>query len=189
MNNALLELSRKTGVKLIATNDAHFLNEQDADAHDRLLCLNTGKDLDDPTRLRYTGRNGSRPGLRCRNCSGMCRKRSKIPWRSLKRLNAIAEQETDHARLPFPEGYTDADEYLRHLTYEGAIKRYAEITPEITERIEYELQTIKRMGYPGYFLIVQDFLRAAREMDVSVGPRPWVCSRICGCLLYAYHRY
>jgi len=72
--------------------------------------------------------------------------------------------------FPIPEGYGDADEYLRSLTYEGAKRRYPEITPEITERIEFELQTIKEMGYPGYFLIVQDFLRAAREMDVSVGP-------------------
>ncbi len=72
--------------------------------------------------------------------------------------------------FPIPEGYKDADEYLRFLTYEGANKRYPEITPVIKERIEFELQTIKEMGYPGYFLIVQDFLKAAREMDVSVGP-------------------
>ena len=72
--------------------------------------------------------------------------------------------------FPVPEDYTDADEYLRFLTYEGAKKRYSEITSQIKERIDYELETIREMGYPGYFLIVQDFLKAAREMDVSVGP-------------------
>ena len=75
VNEAFVEFSRKTGVKLIATNDAHFLNDLDADAHDRLLCLNTGKDLDDPTRLRYTGQEISKPVARCRNYSGMFLKR------------------------------------------------------------------------------------------------------------------
>ncbi|HZX63472.1 MAG TPA: DNA polymerase III subunit alpha, partial [Bacteroidales bacterium] len=171
VNEALLEFSKKTGVKLIATNDAHFLNEQDADAHDRLLCLNTGKDLDDPTRLRYTGQEWFKTRIEMQELfrdvpealENTMEVFGKIECYQLNRKPIMPD-------FPIPEGYEDADEYLRHLTYEGATKRYPEITPAITERIEYELQTIKEMGYPGYFLIVQDFLRAAREMDVSVGP-------------------
>ena len=171
VNEALLDLSRKTGVKLIATNDAHFLNEHDADAHDRLLCLHTGKDLDDPTRMRYTGQEWFKTRMEMQELF------RDIP-EALENTMEIFEKIEIYPlnRKPImpdfaiPEGYVDADEYLRFQTYEGAKQRYPEITPEITERIEFELQTIKETGYPGYFLIVQDFLNAARDMDVSVGP-------------------
>ncbi|MCX6248872.1 MAG: DNA polymerase III subunit alpha [Bacteroidetes bacterium] len=171
VNEALVVLSEKTGVKLIATNDAHYLNEQDADAHDRLLCLNTGKDLDDPTRLRYTGQEWIKTRVEMQELfrdipaalENTMEVFEKIEFYPLNREPIMPD-------FPIPEGYEDADDYLRYLTYEGAKKRYAEMTPEITERIEFELQTIRKMGYPGYFLIVQDFLNAARDMDVSVGP-------------------
>ena len=171
VNVALLDLSRKTGVKLIATNDAHFLNEQDADAHDRLLCLNTGKDLDDLTRLRYTGQEYFKTRLEMQELfrdvpealENTMEIFEKVEYYQLNREPIMPD-------FPIPENYADADEYLRFLTYEGAKKRYPEITPAIKDRIEFELQTIREMGYPGYFLIVQDFLKAAREMDVSVGP-------------------
>lgn len=171
VNEVLLDLSKKTGVKLIATNDAHYLNEQDADAHDRLLCLNTGKDLDDPTRLRYTGQEWFKTRVEMQELfrdvpealENTMEIFGKIECYPLNRKPIMPD-------FPLPEGYSDADEYLRYLTYEGAAKRYPELTPAITERIEFELQTIKEAGFPGYFLIVQDFLRAAREMDVSVGP-------------------
>jgi DNA polymerase-3 subunit alpha len=171
VNKALMELSHKAGVKLIATNDAHFLEEQDAAAHDRLLCLNTGKDLDDPTRLRYTGQEWFKTRLEMQELfrdvpaalENTMEILGKIEYYPLNREPIMPD-------FPIPEDYADADEYLRFLTYEGAKKRYPEITPAIKDRIEFELQTIKEMGYPGYFLIVQDFLKAAREMDVSVGP-------------------
>jgi DNA polymerase-3 subunit alpha len=171
VNKALLELSRKTGVKLIATNDAHFLNEQDADAHDRLLCLNTGKDLDDPSRLRFTGQEYFKTRVEMQE---LFRDVPEALENTMEIFDKIEYYQLNRDAMmpdfPIPEGYKDADEYLRFLTYEGANKRYPEITPVIRERIEFELQTIKEMGYPGYFLIVQDFLKAAREMDVSVGP-------------------
>jgi DNA polymerase III subunit alpha len=171
VNEALVELSLKTGVKLLATNDAHFLNEQDADAHDRLLCLNTGKDLDDPTRLRYTGQEWLKTRVEMQE---LFRDLPEALDNTMEVFDKIEHFKLNREPImpdfPLPEGYTDPDEYLRHLTYKGAEKRYPELTPEITERIEFELATIKRMGYPGYFLIVQDFLDAARNMDVSVGP-------------------
>ncbi|MCX6243120.1 MAG: DNA polymerase III subunit alpha [Bacteroidetes bacterium] len=171
VNEALVELSRKTGVKLLATNDAHFLNEQDADAHDRLLCLNTGKDIDDPTRLRYTGQEWIKTRVEMQE---LFRDLPEALENTMEVFEKIEYYELNREAImpdfPIPEGYSDANEYLRYLTYKGAEKRYPVITPEITERIEYELETIKNMGYPGYFLIVQDFLEAARNMDVSVGP-------------------
>ncbi|HZX63448.1 MAG TPA: DNA polymerase III subunit alpha [Bacteroidales bacterium] len=171
VNEALLELSRKTGVKLIATNDAHFLNEQDADAHDRLLCLNTGKDLDDPTRLRYSGQEWFKTRVEMQELFRDVPEALENTMEVFGKIECYQlNREPIMPDFSIPEGYVDADEYLRHLTYEGAKTRYPEITPEITERIEYELQTIKEMGFPGYFLIVQDFLKAARDMDVSVGP-------------------
>ncbi|HTX88464.1 MAG TPA: DNA polymerase III subunit alpha [Bacteroidales bacterium] len=171
VNEALVALSKKTGVKLIATNDVHFLQESDADAHDLLLCLNTGKDLDDPTRLRYTGQEWFKTRAEMETLfsdqpealRNTLEVYEKVEFYSLNREPIMPD-------FPLPEGFTDPDEYLRHLTYEGARKRYPAITEELRERIEFELETIKRMGYPGYFLIVQDLLRAAREMDVSVGP-------------------
>jgi DNA polymerase III subunit alpha len=171
VNEALLEFSKKTGVKLIATNDAHFLNEQDADAHDRLLCLNTGKDLDDPTRLRYTGQEWFKTRIEMQE---LFRDVPEALENTMEVLGKIECYQLNRDPImpdfPIPEGYDNADDYLRYLTYEGAKKRYSEITPEITERIEFELHTIKGKGFPGYFLIVQDFLKAARDMDVSVGP-------------------
>ncbi|MGE5424251.1 MAG: DNA polymerase III subunit alpha [Syntrophothermus sp.] len=171
VNEALVGLSKKTGVKLLATNDVHYVNEQDADAHDRLLCLNTGKDIDDPNRLRYTGQEWFKTK---EEMSELFRDLpealdhtqevlGKIEYYSLNRDPIMPD-------FPLPDDFTDADEYLRHLTYKGAATRYTEITDEIRERIDFELATIKRMGFPGYFLIVQDFLNAARAMDVSVGP-------------------
>ena len=171
VNEALLELSAVTGVKLLATNDVHFINENDADAHDRLLCLNTGKDLDDPTRLRYTGQEWFKTQKEMNELfrdipealSNTMEVYEKVEFFELNREPVMPD-------FPLPDDFLDPDEYLRHLTYLGAQKRYPEITEVIRERIEFELATIKEMKFPGYFLIVQDLLNAAREMDVSVGP-------------------
>jgi DNA polymerase-3 subunit alpha len=167
----LIRLARKTGTKLIATNDVHFLMKEDADAHDRLLCVNTGKFMDDPDRMRYTGQEWFKSG------DEMNKIFSDIPEALENTLEVLDKVEIYSLNrnpimpdFPIPESFSNADQYLRHLTYEGAKKRYKELTPEITERIDFELATIEKMGYPGYFLIVQDFLNAARDMDVSVGP-------------------
>lgn len=171
VNNALVDFSRKLGVKLLATNDVHFLNEQDAEAHDRLLCINTGKVMTDTDRLRYTGQEWFKTQAE------MAVLFADLPDALENTLEVSGKVEIFNLNrdpimpdFPIPDGFHDADEYLRHLTYQGAEKRYGTVTQEIRERIDFELDTIRNMGYPSYFLIVQDFLQAARDMGVSVGP-------------------
>ncbi|MCX6302580.1 MAG: DNA polymerase III subunit alpha [Bacteroidia bacterium] len=167
----LKKLAAKYSVKLIATNDVHFINAEDAEAHDRLICINTVKDIDDPNRLRYSKQEFLKTEEEMRAIF------SDIPEAidNVSELVAgIEKYKLDHAPImpefELPEGYTDKDEYLRTLTYKGSEERWGTLTKEQTERIDFELETIAKMGFPGYFLIVQDFLRAAREMGVSVGP-------------------
>ena len=172
VNKAIIELSKKTGVKCIATNDAHFVNASDAQAHDRLICLSTGKDLDDPNRLRYTMQEY------LKSEEEMLANFPDFP-EAIYNTEEIANKVEIFSLsnnpimpyFPLPNGFKDDNEYLRHLTSEGAKKRWGDsITDTIKERIEFELEVIARMGYPGYFLIVWDFIKAAREMGVSVGP-------------------
>jgi DNA polymerase-3 subunit alpha len=167
----LKKLSVKYNVRLIATNDVHFINAEDAEAHDRLICINTVKDIDDPDRLRYSKQEYIKSEDEMRKIF------SDIPEAVENVAELVAKIEKyklDHTpvmpEFELPEGYTDKDEYLRHLTYQGAKERWGTLTGEQTERIDFELETIAKMGFPGYFLIVQDFLKAAREMGVSVGP-------------------
>lgn len=165
------KLSAKTGVKIIATNDVHFINADDAEAHDRLICINTAKDIDDPNRLRYSKQEY------LKSEDEMRRIFSDIPEAIDNVAGLVAKVEKyklDHdpimPEFDLPAGFSDNDEYLRHLTYKGAGERWGTVTKEHAERLDFELETIRKMGFPGYFLIVQDFLRAAREMGVSVGP-------------------
>jgi DNA polymerase-3 subunit alpha len=165
------KFSAKYNVKIIATNDVHFINAEDAEAHDRLICLNTAKDLDDPDRLRYSRQEYLKTEEEMRNIF------SDIPEavdNVGELVGKIEKYKLDHDPIMpdfvLPQGYTNDDEYLRYLTYLGAKERWGKLTDEQTERIEFELDTIAKMGFPGYFLIVQDFLRAARDMGVSVGP-------------------
>ncbi len=208
VNQELIRIARKYDVKLIATNDVHFVNEEDADAHDRLICLSTGKDFDDPDRMRYTKQEW------LKSTAEMNRIFADLPEVLTNTLEVVNKVEfysidnpplmpfypidpdfgTEEAyRKKYPEellkqefGETtfhrlgDYDkvirvkleaDYLAHLTFQGARRRYGEeLTEEIHERLTFELETIKHMGFPGYFLIVQDFINAAREMDVAVGP-------------------
>ncbi|MDH6306801.1 DNA polymerase-3 subunit alpha [Parabacteroides sp. PF5-5] len=172
VNKVLIELAHKHNVKIIASNDVHFVNEEDAEAHDRLICLSTGKDLDDPSRMRYSKQEWMK------TTAEMNAIFADIPealHNTLEILDKVEYYSIDNDPLmpdfPIPEGFENADEYLRHLTYEGAKKKYdLPLSDEVTERIDFELKTIKNMGFPGYFLIVQDFIAAAREMGVSVGP-------------------
>ena len=173
VNAVLLELGKKHGVKVIATNDVHFLNEEDAEAHDRLICLSTGKDLNDPRRMRYSKQEWLKTTAEMNEL-----------FADLPEVLATTQEICDKVELysiendplmpdfPIPEQFADADEYLRHLTYEGARRKYGEegITEEVRERIDFELGVISGMGFPGYFLIVQDFIAAARDMGVFVGP-------------------
>ena len=208
VNKALIEIARKHNVKLIATNDVHFVNEEDAAAHEILLCLSTNKTINDPNRMRYTRQEWMK------TTAEMNAIFSDIP-EALSNTLEIAEKVEffsidSPALMPFFEidpsfgteeeyrkkyetknlmeefgdenylrlgGYEkvirikfEAD-YLAHLTYKKAVERYGEdMSEEVKERIEFELNTMKTMGFPGYFLIVQDFISAARTMGVAVGP-------------------
>ena len=171
VNTALIELSGKTGVKLIATNDVHFLNEEDAEAHDRLLCINTGKVMSDTNRLRYTGQEWFKSREEMEALYADIPEALDHTQEILDKIEKFSlDREPVMPDFKIPEGFEDADSYLRHQTYAGAARRYKDITAEIRERIDFELETIKKMGYPGYFLIIEDILDAAREMGVSVGP-------------------
>ncbi len=171
INPLLVQLAQKHQLKVIATNDVHFVNENEAEAHDRLLCISTGTDIYDPSRMRYTKQEWFKTKAEMEAVF------SDIP-EALGNTGEIVDKveiyDINSAPImpdfPLPEEFDNADNYLKHLTYEGAKKRYPEITPEIKERIDFELATIEKMGYPGYFLIVQDFIAAARQMGVSVGP-------------------
>ncbi len=171
VNRTLLQLGKKHGIKCIATNDVHFINKEDAGAHDHLICLSTGRELDDPNRMRYTHQEWFKTKAEMRQLF------SDVP-EVLVNTMEIAEKVEEYSlssnpimpNFKIPETFENEDAYLRHLTYEGAKDRYGTISEELKERLDFELNTVKRMGFPGYFLIVQDFIATARVMGVSVGP-------------------
>ena len=172
VNKAIIELSDETGVKLIATNDVHFVNKEDFEAHRILICLNTGKDLDDKTSMHYTGEEYFKTP------ETMAESFKEVP-EAIENIKEIVDKIEEYdittkniilPHFPIPEEFSSEDDYLRHLTYIGAKKLYIEITEDIRDRIDYELKVIKEMGFPGYFLIVQDLIAEARKMNVIVGP-------------------
>ena len=172
VNQQLLQLAAKYNIKAVATNDCHYINAEDARAHDILVCLQTGKDLDDQNRMRYSGQEYLKTPAEMHELF------RDIPF-VLQNTMEVTEKVEDYnikskdillPVFPLPEGFDNEDNYLKHLTYEGALKLYSEITPQIRERLDYELKIISDMGFAGYFLIVQDFINAARKMDVAVGP-------------------
>lgn len=170
-NEALIALGKELDIKLICSNDVHFVNESDAEAHDRLICLSTGKILSDEKRMLYSKQEW------LKTQEEMNEVFADIPealTNTLEILEKVELYSIDHDAIlpnfPLPEGFTNNDDYLRHLVYEGAKKRWGELSEEHIERIDFELNTIKNMGFPGYFLIVQDFIQAARDLGVSVGP-------------------
>ncbi len=223
VNEQLKKLSAKYGVKLICSNDVHFVDEENAEAHDRLICLSTSKDLDDPKRMLYSKQEwlktreemakifGDVPEAMA-NTVDICNQvehysidhapimptfaipeefgteeeyRSRLTEKDLfdeftrdENGNVVMSEEDAHKKIERLGGYDklyrikfEAD-YLAHLTFIGAKKRYGDhLSEEVRERLIFELHIMKTMGFPGYFLIVQDFITAAREqLDVSVGP-------------------
>ncbi|MCX4331258.1 MAG: DNA polymerase III subunit alpha [Muribaculaceae bacterium] len=172
VNSFLIDFARKHDIKLVATNDVHFTNEADAEAHDRLVCVFTGKFLNDPGRMLYTKQEWMK------TTEEMNKLFADLPdalSNTVELLNKVETYSIDHKPIlpnfPLPDGFTDNDDYLRYLTYQGAHRRWGDVlTEEQTERIDFELETIKNMGFPGYFLIVQDFIAAGRERGVSIGP-------------------
>ena len=221
VNRALLRLAKEYGVKYICTNDVHFILAEDAVAHDHLICLNTGRDLDDPNRMRYTFQEYLKSPD---EMAALFADHPEALATTLEIASKVEQYELTHAPLmpnfppppEFPMPFAELREsfvkkvgdkelleriaavqtveeldalvehdrdlreklmvakqycYLKDLTYKGARLRYGENLDErVKERISYELGTIEWMGFPGYFLIVWDYIRAAREMGVSVGP-------------------
>jgi DNA polymerase III subunit alpha len=208
VNKEIQRLAALYDVKVIATNDVHFTDAADADAHDLLICLNTGKDLDDPNRMRYTKQEWFKTTKEMNDLF------DDVP-ESLLNTNEVAEKVEIYSldsspimpAFPIPIEFGDEEsfrsqfteenliqefgeksykefggydrvirikfeaEYLWHLTYIGALKKYGDpLSDEVKARLEFELETIKQTGFPGYFLITQDYINAAREMGVLVGP-------------------
>ena len=224
VNEHLRRLAAKYGVRMVCTNDVHFVDEDNAEAHDRLICLSTGKDLDDPKRMLYSKQEWLKTTAEMASIFGesdpeamattvdICKQvecysidhapimptfeipaefgteeeyRARYTEQDLydeftrdEHGNVVMSEEEGRKKIEKLGGYDklyriklEAD-YLGHLTMIGAHKRYGEqLTDEQSERLKFELHIMKTMGFPGYFLIVQDFIRAAREeLDVSVGP-------------------
>ena len=171
VNGHLFEMSGRLGIKCIATNDVHFTRKEDGPAHDRLICLTTNAMYDDEKRLRYTQQEYLKTEEEMR---ALFPEHPEVLANTLEVAEKVEAYSIDSKPImphfPIPEEFGDSDSYLRHLTYRGAEKLYKEITPQIRERIDFELETIKRMGFPDYFLIVQDFIQAAKKLGVSVGP-------------------
>ena len=203
VNPVIFDLAREEGVKVVATNDVHFIRREDGPAHDRLICLTTNSDIDDPKRLRYTQQeflkseeemallfpehpealaNTLEVAGKIENYSidhDYILPKFKIDPAFLADIDRHMEtyREFIDAGRNDPKGNYRGDDfcrsvaYLCHLTYEGAHKRYGpELTEEQAERISFELKTISSMGFPDYFLIVQDYIRASRDMGWLVGP-------------------
>ena len=222
-NKVLIELAREYGVKLVCTNDAHFVDQENAEAHDHLLCLSTGKDLDDPSRMLYSKQEWLKTRAEMNEVfadipealDNTCEVLDKVETYSIDHApimpffpipaefgteddvrrkyteeqlfeeftrdengNEIMSREEGEKKIKKLGGYDklyrikfEAD-YLAKLSYDGARRLYGDPIPEeVAERVKFELHVMKTMGFPGYFLIVQDFINAARkELDVMVGP-------------------
>ncbi len=171
VNAALRELSAKHNVKLVATNDTHFVFKEDKDAHHILLCVNTGRKFNEINGMFYTGEEYVKTEEEMLALFPEC---PEAVYNTQEIVNKIEYFELERPvvlpTFPLPEGFNEM-QYLAHLTWEGAAKRYPEMTDTIKERIQFELDTIEKMGFPGYFLIVQDFINVSRnELGVIIGP-------------------
>jgi len=190
VNAVLVQWARKYNVPLIASNDSHYTDQEDSNAHDILLCVNTGEKQSTPIATdEDTSTKGKRFGFPndqffFKTKAQMARAFHDLP-EALDNTGRIVDK-VDVLKLKkdillpnyqLPAGFNDQDEYLQHLTYEGAIKRWLagqggidSLDPKIKERLDFELFTIRTMGFAGYFLIVQDFINAGRHMGVLIGP-------------------
>jgi len=177
-NAVLLRWAKEYDVKVLATNDVHYVNQEDAEAQDVLLCLQTGKDYNDPNRMRFENDQ-----FFLKSPDEMAAALHSVPVDIRQEAMATSREIAEKCKFelpmgdllmphyPIPQDFdNNMDAYLRHLVYEGARRRYGEIGEEVRERLDHELGIIKEMGYAGYFLIVQDFTDAARDLGVRVGP-------------------
>ena len=171
VNQGVMRLARETGLPLVVTNDAHYLRREDAEMQDVLLCIQTGKTVDEPNRMKFETQEfylKSEEELRqlFPNCDEAFENTVKIAQRCNLEFTF---HEYHLPSFPVPEGYTN-EEYFRELCYNGFRERYADPPREYADRLEYEIGVISRMGYVNYYLIVWDFIRYAKEQGIPVGP-------------------
>lgn len=189
LNEILLGFSKKHDIKVLASNHVYYLDQKESKAHDVLLCIKDGKSINDEVGRGRAYRDAlPNDQYYFKSQEEMKALFADVP-EAIENIQILIDSIEEYklsrdVLLPaydIPDEFKDSKDeedggkrgennFLRHLTYEGAKKRYGEITPEIDERLDFELKTIENTGYPGYFLIVQDFTTAAREMGVSVGP-------------------
>ncbi len=192
VNNTLLKFAKKHQVKVICSNDSHYVDQQDSHAHDILLCVNTGDMQSTPIATDEEGGKGYRFGFPndqfyFKTQNEMGKLFHDLP-EALDNTNEIVDKvevlklkrDIMLPNFPIPQEFKihsgpesenmNQWEYLKHLTYTGAKERYKDISPEVQERIDFELFTIRTMGFAGYFLIVSDFIKSGREMGVFIGP-------------------
>ncbi len=172
INQILLGFAEKHNVKVIATNDSHYVDEEDSVPHDILLCINTGNRLEDENRFKFSSSD-----FYFKTQKEMIQLFEKEQHAIDNTMEIVDKVETlDLSRdiilpeFPLPSNFKTQDDYLKYLTYEGAKQRYGTVSPAIEERLNFELSVISSSGYPGYFLIVEDLISAARKMGVVVGP-------------------
>ena len=173
INNAMIEFSKEFDIPIVATNDAHYLNKEDASAQDVLVCIQTGKELSDPKRFKFTT-----DSLYFKTAGEMKQLFGHVSGaiENTVKISEMIDFEMDLGTLnfpqyPVPEGFENLDAYLRKLAYDGMKAKYDTITEEMTTRLDYELGVISQMGYPGYFLIVADFVDFASDQGIPVMAR------------------
>jgi DNA polymerase III subunit alpha len=186
VNEVLLRFAKDYNVKIICSNDSHYVDQKDSNAHDILLCINTGEKQSTPPIREFIDEGTVMKGGRFafwndqfyfKTQAEMGKLFHDLP-QALDNTQEIVDkvqtlklkQDILLPHFVIPTTFQDQDEYLRHLTYEGARQRYKILTPEIEERLNFELHTVKTMGFAGYFLIVSDFIKAGRDLGVVVGP-------------------
>jgi DNA polymerase III subunit alpha len=186
VNELLMKWAFKYNVRMIASNDSHYIDQEDFNAHDILLCINTGEKQSTPSMREFSDDDVLVKGKRFafyndqfyfKTPDEMSALFSDVP-EAIDNTNHIVDKVEllnlkKDILLPnyvVPQGFSNQDDYLRHLTWEGARARYREVSPEVEERLNFELHTIQTMGFAGYFLIVADFIRAGRDMGVFIGP-------------------
>ena len=183
VNAVLMKFAQKYNVKVIASNDSHYVDQDDYHAHDILLCVNTGENKSKPV-WKGDGFGGKEYRFGFPNDQFYFKTQKEMAAlfhdlpQALDNTNEIVDKiNTPQLKrdillpnFPLPSTFADADAYLRHLTYEGARKRYIELTPEIEERVNHELNIIKTMGFAGYFLITADLINAGKNLGVMIGP-------------------
>ncbi len=186
VNEVLLKFAKKYKVKVIASNDSHYVDQKDFNAHDILLCINTGEKQATPAMREFSDDDVMVKNKRFafpndqfyfKKTAEMKEVFHDLP-EAIDNTNEIVgkielldlKRDILLPNFVVPKGFINQDAYLEHLTWEGAKERYRELTPDIEERIRFELFTVKTMGFAGYFLIVSDFIKAGRDLGVFVGP-------------------